>query len=264
MAEAEKTMTDRTYRTREFAALAGVTARTLHHYDRLGLLTPSRTDAGYRVYVARDLETLSEIVVLKLIGIPLRRIATLRRGGAASLTRTLRAQRHVLAERRALLDRTIAALDALERLATTGHAIHADAYRQLIEVIEMQNDTTLWTKSYDDLVKAKIERLKTLPDTTREQLRLEWQQLVEEIRRHLHEDPSGERAQAFARRWADLLAALMGQPIDRADLAKQPQEWHPRMASFVDEAVWSFMQRAMALAGLPLDPTLFVGLSLWG
>ena len=44
------------YRAREFAELAGVTVRTLHHYDRLDLLKPRRTDAGYRLYRDRDLE----------------------------------------------------------------------------------------------------------------------------------------------------------------------------------------------------------------
>ena len=48
---------NRTYRTAAFAALAGVTSRALHHYDRLGLLRPKRSSAGYRMYSERDLET---------------------------------------------------------------------------------------------------------------------------------------------------------------------------------------------------------------
>jgi DNA-binding transcriptional MerR regulator len=44
------------YRIREFAALAGVTVRALHHYDRLGLLKPSgRSRGGYRLYRDSDL-----------------------------------------------------------------------------------------------------------------------------------------------------------------------------------------------------------------
>ena len=42
---------DQGYRFGEFAARTGVSVRTLHHYDRIGLLTPSgRTEAGYRLY----------------------------------------------------------------------------------------------------------------------------------------------------------------------------------------------------------------------
>lgn len=62
----------RTYRAREFATLAGVTVRTLHHYDRLELLKPRRTRAGHRVYSARDLESLEQIIALKFIGVPLK------------------------------------------------------------------------------------------------------------------------------------------------------------------------------------------------
>ena len=46
-----KPSSSRLYQAREFAELAGVTVRTLHHYDRLGLLKPSyRSDAGYRLH----------------------------------------------------------------------------------------------------------------------------------------------------------------------------------------------------------------------
>jgi DNA-binding transcriptional MerR regulator len=47
----------------EFAELAGVTVKALHHYDRLGLLKPRRNDAGYRVYSPADLERLEHSFV---------------------------------------------------------------------------------------------------------------------------------------------------------------------------------------------------------
>ena len=65
------------YRVSEFAEKAGVTVRTLHHYDRLGLLKPSgRTIAGYRLYGDRDFARLQQIVTLKFIGLPLRQTRT--------------------------------------------------------------------------------------------------------------------------------------------------------------------------------------------
>ena len=44
------------YRVTEFADLAGVTVRALHHYDRLAVLRPKRAESGYRLYSLRDLE----------------------------------------------------------------------------------------------------------------------------------------------------------------------------------------------------------------
>ena len=76
------------FRVGEFAKLAGVSIRALHHYDRIGLLRPRRSEGGYRVYTARDLETLEQIVVLKFVGIPLRQIAGLLRAGSRPLATT--------------------------------------------------------------------------------------------------------------------------------------------------------------------------------
>lgn len=51
------------YTVSQLATLAGVTVRTLHHYDRIGLLTPSsRTGAGYRLYGESDLFRLQQIL----------------------------------------------------------------------------------------------------------------------------------------------------------------------------------------------------------
>ena len=56
----------------EVAKLSGVTVRTLHYYDQIGLLHPSETtDAGYRIYNTKDLETLQQILFFKELDFPL-------------------------------------------------------------------------------------------------------------------------------------------------------------------------------------------------
>ncbi|HXV64998.1 MAG TPA: MerR family transcriptional regulator [Vicinamibacteria bacterium] len=63
------------YRVKELARLAGVTVRTLHHYDRIGLLVPSaRSDAGYRLYGEADLYRLQHILVWRELGFSLEQI----------------------------------------------------------------------------------------------------------------------------------------------------------------------------------------------
>ena len=62
----------------EVAELAGVTVRTLHHYDELGLLSPSeRSGAGYRLYSHDDLERLQEILIWRQLGFSLVEIVSL-------------------------------------------------------------------------------------------------------------------------------------------------------------------------------------------
>ena len=60
------------------AALTGVSVRTLHHYDHIGLVVPSvRTPAGYRGYTDADIERLHLVLVYRSVGMPLDEIRTL-------------------------------------------------------------------------------------------------------------------------------------------------------------------------------------------
>lgn len=60
------------------AGLAGVTVRTLHHYDEIGLVRPSaRTAAGYRAYSAGDVERLRQVLACRRLGFGLREVADL-------------------------------------------------------------------------------------------------------------------------------------------------------------------------------------------
>ncbi len=62
----------------EVAELAGVTVRALHHYDELGLLSPSgRSEAGYRLYSYEDLARLREILIWRRLGFSLTDIGSL-------------------------------------------------------------------------------------------------------------------------------------------------------------------------------------------
>jgi DNA-binding transcriptional MerR regulator len=97
----------------EVAALAGVTVRTLHHYDRIGLLSPSeRTPAGYRRYTPSDLDRLHQVLVYRELGFPLEQIATLLDDPAADPVAHLRRQLALLRDR---LDRTRAMVAAVEK-----------------------------------------------------------------------------------------------------------------------------------------------------
>jgi MerR family transcriptional regulator, thiopeptide resistance regulator len=97
----------------EVARLAGVTVRTLHHYDRIGLLTPSeRTTAGYRRYTPSDLDRLHRILVYRELGFPLEEVATLLDAPDADPAAHLRRQHRLLRNR---LERTQAMVAAVEK-----------------------------------------------------------------------------------------------------------------------------------------------------
>ena len=64
--------------TNEVANLTGVSVRTLHHYDKIGLLCPSRNpENDYREYNEKDLDRLQQILFFKECGFSLAKIQTL-------------------------------------------------------------------------------------------------------------------------------------------------------------------------------------------
>jgi DNA-binding transcriptional MerR regulator len=94
------------------AELAGVTVRTLHHYDEIGLVRPSeRTAAGYRAYSADDVERLREVLAYRRLGFGLREIADLVGDVATDAVAHLRRLRGLLVEQRARSDAMVAAID---------------------------------------------------------------------------------------------------------------------------------------------------------
>src|ERR1700684_2743228 len=186
----------------QFAELAGVTVRTLHHYDRLGLLCPRRTGSGYRVYRESDLERLEQIVALKFVGLPLKRIKTLLDRDNLELADALPRQRLVLEEKRKLIDRAIHAIQDAERTLANGQRPDAAILKKIIEVIEMQ-DNPKWSEQYYS--KEALERLQAREWTREMQAETtkKWNDLFRDVEAaiDLAEDPAGEKAQALAARW---------------------------------------------------------------
>src|SRR5690606_8066554 len=97
---------------KEVAELAGVSVRTLHHYDELGLLVPDEvTDAGYRVYSEKNLATLQQILFFKELGFPLRKIKEIIQSPNFDQVEAFELHRKVLMEKRHRIDEMISTID---------------------------------------------------------------------------------------------------------------------------------------------------------
>ena len=103
---------------KEVAGLTGLSVRTLHHYDEIGLLVPDRTgEAGYRIYSDADLETLQQILFFRELGFPLKKIRDILHSPSFDRLEALELQRKMLEENRRRLDRMIQTLDKTIRHA---------------------------------------------------------------------------------------------------------------------------------------------------
>ena len=106
------------------AELAGVTVRTLHHYDEIGLVCPSaRTGAGYRAYSAGDVERLRQVLAYRRLGFGLREIADLVDDPSADAAAHLHRLRGLLLEQRDRADAMVTAIDRELAARTKGTAV---------------------------------------------------------------------------------------------------------------------------------------------
>jgi DNA-binding transcriptional MerR regulator len=100
------------YTVGQVANLAGVTIRTLHHYDEIGLLAPTaRTSSGYRSYGVGDLERLRRILFYRELGFGLDEIATILADPRADAAEHLRRQHRLLSDRIERLQAMAAAIE---------------------------------------------------------------------------------------------------------------------------------------------------------
>jgi DNA-binding transcriptional MerR regulator len=206
-----KNVTEHLYQASEFAERAGVTVRTLHHYDRLGLLKPSRrTSSGYRLYCERDLARLQQIVTLKFIGLSLKQIKELLDHREFDLQTTLRLQRKIIEEKRRHLLMAIEAIERAERVMASAGEPDWEAFRKIIEVINMQKDMEWMKQYYTEEQLADLAERGT-PEVL-ERGQREWATLLKDVDAAINEgvDPASERAQQLAERWQKLIEEFTG------------------------------------------------------
>ena len=202
---------NRSYQPHEFAKRAGVTVRSLHHYDRLELLKPSgRTTAGYRLYTDHDLVRLEQIVALKFIGFPLSRIRELLNRKDLDVLTALGEQRRVIAHKREHLDRAIRAIERAEQTLASGEQSDWEPFRKIIEVIQMQTRKD-WMKKY--YTEEQLDNLgqRWSPEVQAESER-GWRELARDVEAAIArgETPQSETGHKLAERRRKLLDLFTG------------------------------------------------------
>ncbi|MGW7490543.1 MerR family transcriptional regulator [Streptomyces sp. NPDC054786] len=109
------------YSVGQVSGFAGITVRTVHHYDKAGLLSPSdRSPAGYRLYSDADLARLQQILFYRELGFPLDEIAALLEDPQANALDQLRARHRLLNDRITKLQRLVEVAEQAMEVQQTG------------------------------------------------------------------------------------------------------------------------------------------------
>jgi DNA-binding transcriptional MerR regulator len=228
----------------ELAALAGLTVRTLHHYDSIGLLQPSaRSDAGYRLYDRNDVARLHQIQALRSFGMSLADVGLYLDSPAGSPL--------------AVVERQLAALDRQMREAEQMRKRLLRLHSELAD--GGQPDLSTWLDSLEQMSMYEKyftqDELARLPMYHDEAVKAQWKGLVEEALELIRTQvaPDSGTAQDFGRRWleafglgtggdADLAARINLMAEREKEGAGMPAEVMDYMMAVIGElkyAIWS-------------------------
>ena len=101
---------------KEISELTGISVRTLHYYDEIGLLKPTqKSDAGYRLYDDRALEILQQILFFREFDIPLKEIKAVLENPALERNQILQMQRKMLVAKKERMEHLIASIDDTQK-----------------------------------------------------------------------------------------------------------------------------------------------------
>lgn len=187
----------------ELARRAGLSVRTLHWYDEIGLLTPSfHSASGHRLYNAEDVTRLQQILTLRQLGFALEEVrACLDRADFSPLElihRHLARLREEMEAQRRLCER-------LESLAARYRTAETVSVEEILATIkEMSMFEKYYTPEQLDWLK---QRRETVGEERIREVEAEWPKLMAEVRAEMDKgsDPASPPVQALARRWSALV-----------------------------------------------------------
>jgi DNA-binding transcriptional MerR regulator len=227
----------------ELARRTGLTVRTLHHYDEIGLLSPAeRSDGGHRVYDEADVQRLYRIVSLRSLGFPLDAIAEAldseRFDPRAAVDDHLRRLEAQIAQEQRLLAKLQALRDRLD----------ADDFLTTIEELTMRE--RYYTPEQLDQLE---QRRQALGDDAIKDVEREWAEIFATLKQEMDSgtDPADPKLKPIGERSGELLEMFTGgDPGIQAGLKRMYETEGPEKASrgMADPAVFEYLARVREAA----------------
>ncbi|MEO1402356.1 MAG: MerR family transcriptional regulator [Cyanobacteria bacterium J06635_1] len=227
----------------ELAKQTGLSVRTLHYYDEIGLLSPShRTEIGHRLYDAQDITRLQQIVSLRQLGFSLKEIRECLENPEFSLPQVIDLHRARLREQMALSHTLIDRLDAIAADLQTTQSVAVENLIQAMEVITMT--TQYFTPEQQAVLDARFQAGET-----------EWQALLSEVRAEMDKgtDLNNPVVRKLARRWLwSMKSFVQGDEEIYESLTRMYQQAGPAAASWgtLDTATFEYILKAVSFLTL--------------
>jgi DNA-binding transcriptional MerR regulator len=240
----------------DLARRTGLTVRTLHHYDAIGLLKPSgHTESGYRLYTAADIARLQQVLSLRQLGFSLDEIRDCLDRPDFSPLEIIELHLTRLSEQIELQRKLYERLESLAVHLRSTQAVCVDEFLSAIQETIMLEalQEKYFTPEQLQLFKEKRAQL---GQAHLERMQETWAQVIALIRAEMDKgtDPADPKVQALARRWQDLVAqSTGGDPQIEQSLKRLWEEQGDTLAAqfgsqYDSRPIWGYITKAIAVA----------------
>jgi DNA-binding transcriptional MerR regulator len=193
-------------KVKEVADLVGISVRTLHYYDEIGLLTPEETtESGYRLYSDENLETLQQILFFKELGFPLKKIKEIINSPSFDRHEALVLQQKMLLEKRKRLDKMIATIEkTLQHMKGEIQMTNKEKFEgfDFSHNPYEQEARELWGDEAVDKANAKLGNM---TKEEQEAMTKEMNSIYQKLASLRNGSPESDEAQAAIKEWYDFL-----------------------------------------------------------
>lgn len=189
-------------KVKEVAKLTGVSVRTLHHYDEIGLLLPDQvTEAGYRLYSDENLATLQQILFFRELGFPLKEIKKLLNHPDFDRQEAFEMQHKMLLEKRRKLN---AMIETIEKTIQQERGAYQMTNEERFTGFDFTSNPyeAEARKRWGD---KRVDEARKVVKENGEQLGEEMNQIYFKLAEIRHLAPSSERAQELIGEWYEFL-----------------------------------------------------------
>jgi DNA-binding transcriptional MerR regulator len=242
------------YSVNQLAKASGVTVRTLHFYDEIGLLAPAYHGAnGYRFYEEAQLLTLQQILFFRELGIELKEIAALLPRSDAERTATLRKHRQVLQAKRRRLGQLIETIDGtLKHIEKRTPMKAPQFFRGFDAATQARHEQTLidrFGESAGAQIATSKRRVAKWSKQDWERSGAEWDGICQQLVGVMAEGASADApaTQAIVKRHFTWLQQFWqpdresyaghGRFLAESELRAAYDSYHPKLADFLSEAI---------------------------
>ncbi|WP_202746788.1 MerR family transcriptional regulator [Clostridium rhizosphaerae] len=194
-------MCNETWKVGELSRLTGITIRTLHHYDEIGLLSPSgHTDSGHRLYSESDIVKLQQIMSLKQLGFALDEIKQMFERSDYNPQQVIKMQIERLDEEIRIKKELRSQMKELEEVFDTVHKPSSEQFIKAIQLII--NQKKYFTEEQRSKLKIQYEKFKS---NEMEALTSDWNQLLTSFQSEMEKgtSPDNPFVQELAQKWQE-------------------------------------------------------------